>query len=116
MMEGQHMLSPVYELADGDMSFFNEILDSMETNIPHDIAEIEAAIKEKHLTLVCRSAHHMKSSIMYSNAEELKELLTTIENTKDSSLFQKIEAMMPRLKTLAKELLDIISIEKKIKQ
>jgi HPt (histidine-containing phosphotransfer) domain-containing protein len=107
------MLAPVYELADGDMVFFTEILESMTSSIPEDVAEIEKGIENKQISIVGRSAHHMKSSIMYSNAEELKEMLSVIEIKKEASAIDEVKALMPRLKLLAKELTDIIDSEKK---
>ena len=55
----------------------------------------------------------MKSSVMYSNTEELKEILSLIEIKKDgSSSMAEIKALMPKVTALAKELTDIINTEK----
>lgn len=106
------MLAPVYELADGDKAFATDILQSMATAIPADIIGIEGAIAQKHITLACRNAHHMKSSIMYSNADELKALLAAIEAKNDTpTAIDEIKALLPELKQRAKTLLDIITAE-----
>ena len=111
-MDGNPMLAPVYELADGDKSFSADILQSMATAIPADIAGIESAIEQKHITLACRNAHHMKSSIMYSNANELKALLAAIEAKDETpTAIAEVKALLPELKERAKTLLDIITAE-----
>ena len=111
-MAGHPLLTPVYELADGDKSFSDDLLQSMAAAIPADIAEIEKAIEQKHITLVCRTAHHMKSSIMYSNAADLKALLVTIEHKEDvHTSIDEVKELLPKLKELAKALLDIVNAE-----
>jgi hypothetical protein len=111
-MSGHPILAPVYELADGDKSFSDDLLQSMAAAIPADIAEIEKAIEKKHITLMCRSAHHMKSSIMYSNATDLKDLLITIEHKEEThTAIDEVKALLPKLKELAKALLDVVNTE-----
>jgi len=111
-MAGHPLLTPVYELADGDKSFSNDLLQSMATAIPADITEIEKALEQKHITLVCRTAHHMKSSIMYSDAADLKALLVQIEGEKESATaIDEVKTLLPKVKELAKELLDVITAE-----
>ncbi len=106
------MLSPAYELADGDKSFLAEILESMVNNIPVDIIEIEKAIEHNQLSLVCRSAHHMKSSIMYTNAEELRELLGAIESTKEHpASMNQVKLLMPKVKELANQVIVAINTD-----
>jgi HPt (histidine-containing phosphotransfer) domain-containing protein len=107
------MLSPVYELADGDKDFLNEILESMANNIPQNIKEIKQAILNKDIYTLGRAAHHMKSSIMYSNAEELKELLSQIEVQKTVESIDEIKQLMPRVEMLSQELGEIIDAERK---
>jgi len=111
-MEGNSMLAPLYELADGDKVFFIDMLQSMAAAIPADIAAIENAIEQKHITLLCRNAHHMKSSIMYSNAAELKALLAMIESQNESAAaIDEIKSLLPKLKGFAEVLLALIHKE-----
>jgi len=113
-MQGHTILAPLYELADGDETFFAEVLGSMAENIPLDIDEIEKAIEKGQIDFICRSAHHMKSSIMYSDATELKELLATIEANKQSpAAINEAKASLPKLKELANQLMLVINSEKK---
>ena len=113
-MENNPILSPAYELADGDKSFLAEILGSMANGIPEDISEIEKAIEHNRLTLVCRSAHHMKSSIMYTNAEELRQLLTTLETTKEHpAAMDQVKILWVKAKELATQLATAIEAELK---
>lgn len=111
-MDNNPILAPAFELADGDKTFYTDLLESMARSVPSDIAEIEKAIEQKHLTLVGRSAHHMKSSVMYTNADELKQLLSTIENKEEApGVMEEIKKLMPELKQLAQELMDTINLE-----
>lgn len=111
-MENNPILSPAFELADGDKAFYVDLLESMGRSIPTNILEIEKALEQKHLTLVSRSAHHMKSSVMYTNAEGLKQLLTAIEGKEEApGIIDEIKKLVPELKQLAQELMDIINRE-----
>lgn len=114
-MENRHpMLSPAYELADGDKAFLAEILESMANGIPADVNEIEKAIEHKQLSLICRSAHHMKSSIMYTNADELRELLTIMETTKEHpAAIDQEKVLWVKAKELANQITGIIKEELK---
>ena len=113
-MSDQSTLSYLYALADGDNGFVTEILDLMIKNIPIDIVSIEKAIADNDLQQMCRSAHHMKSSIQYSNDLELSELLAVIENKKDSgSAIAEAGVLLPQLKELSNKLLEVLLTEKK---
>lgn len=106
------LLAPAYELADGDKAFLTEILESMLNNIPEDIAGIERAIGNNQLSLVSRSAHHMKSSVMYTNAEELRELLGIIETMKEhAAVMDQINVLMPKVKELAGQVVAAIKAD-----
>ena len=106
------LLAPAYELADGDKAFLAEILESMLNAIPEDIEGIEKAIENNQPSLAQRCAHHMKSSIMYTNAEELKELLAAIEGLKEQSVgIDQVKAILPKAKDIANELVSIIKAE-----
>jgi HPt (histidine-containing phosphotransfer) domain-containing protein len=112
-MEGHPILSPAYQLADGDKTFLAEIFDSMLSAIPENITEIEKSMANKQVEQVCRHAHHMKSSVMYTNAEELKELLSEIEGKrKDPEALVAIKALLPKVKELAEQVAAIINSEK----
>jgi HPt (histidine-containing phosphotransfer) domain-containing protein len=112
-MEGHPMLTPVYELADGDKDFLKEILESIATNVPEDIKQIEEAIKGKQLHIICKAAHHMKSSVMYTNTDELKELLTQIETSKEApGVIDQIKELIPKLELFTSQLLEIIETER----
>jgi hypothetical protein len=112
MAEGT--LSYLYALAEGDMGFVVEILDLMYKNIPLDIANIEQAISRSDFTNLKRSAHHMKSSIQYSNDIDLSDLLAKIETTKDSIFaLNEVKSLMPQLKELSDKLMQLIETEKK---
>jgi HPt (histidine-containing phosphotransfer) domain-containing protein len=114
-MENSHpMLSPAYELADGDKAFLAEILESMANGIPADIHEIEKALEHKQLSLICRSAHHMKSSIMYTNAVELRELLTTMETIREHpAAVDQEKVLWLKAKELATQITGILKEELK---
>lgn len=112
-MEGHHMLAPLYELADGDVGFFNEIVDSMAKAIPENINQLQKGLEKGDIVSISRGAHHMKSSIMYTNASELREILTAIEQQNNISKLEEIRSLMPRIIELAKELSDIIKSEEK---
>src|SRR6185437_56685 len=98
-------LNYLYALADGDTSFVMEILNLMDKNIPIDIDHIEKALKNNDLSLVKRSAHHMKSSVQYSDYIELSALLSVFENTHDSpTAIAEITLLLPQLKQLSNNL------------
>ncbi|HTB05691.1 MAG TPA: Hpt domain-containing protein [Bacteroidia bacterium] len=107
-------LSYLYALADGDTGFVIEILDLMYKNIPIDIDHIENALKNDDLASVKRNAHHMKSSIQYSDYIELSDLLSVFENTQDSpTAIADITSLLPQLKQLSHNLIQVIEAEKK---
>jgi HPt (histidine-containing phosphotransfer) domain-containing protein len=107
-------LSYLYSLADGDTGFVKEILELMERNIPIDIMNIENALKSNDLTVVKRGAHHMKSSTQYSDYLELSELLSIFETKQESqSAISEISKLLPQLKQLADNLMQVIETEKK---
>lgn len=113
-MEDHPALVYLYDLAEGDMDFVNEILGLMEKNIPLDMADIEKAVATGNLKQVQRSAHHMKSSIQYSNYIDLSELLAAIETKKESATaLAEIQDSLPQLKKMADKLLQLIEAEKK---
>ena len=86
----------------------------MANGIPADISEIESAIEHKQLGLICRSAHHMKSSIMYTNAEQLRELLTLMETLKEHpAAIDQAKILFEKTKELANSLFGIIQEERK---
>jgi|SRR6185312_417098 len=109
MSEGA--LSNLYALADGDTGFVVEILDLMQKNIPIDIADIEKSVDERNLLKVKRSAHHMKSSIQYSNEQELIMLLEKIDN-KDFTSVLEAKSLLPKIKELSDKLMKLIEAEK----
>lgn len=107
-------LSYLYALADGDTGFVMDILDLMDKNIPIDIDHIEQALKNTDLSSVKRSAHHMKSSIQYSDYIELSDLLSVFENTNDSpTAITEVTLLLPQLKQLSNNLMQVIETEKK---
>ncbi|HSY76907.1 MAG TPA: Hpt domain-containing protein [Bacteroidia bacterium] len=113
-MTDKSTLSYLYALADGDKRFVTEILDLMIKNIPIDIVSIDKAISDNDLQQMRRNAHHMKSSIQYSNDLELSELLAVIENKKDSSsAVAEAGVLLPQLKELSNKLLEVLLTEKK---
>ena len=112
-MAGDVTLSYLYDFADGDISFVKEIIDLMDKNIPEDMESIEKAITSNDLDTVRRSAHHMKSSIQYSNYAELSDFLSEIETKKDSpSAIDEAKEMMPHLKELLSKLVKVMEAEK----
>ena len=113
-MTEKSSLSYLYALAEGDMVFVNEILDLMYKNIPADIIAIEKAISTNDLKQVKRDAHHMKSSIQYIDDIEMSELLSAMENTKESNTaIAQVKEMIPELKGLSDKLMETIKAEKK---
>jgi HPt (histidine-containing phosphotransfer) domain-containing protein len=113
-MAGELTLSYLYAFADNDVSFVKEILELMEKNIPTDLDSIEKALDSNDLALVKRSAHHMKSSIQYSDYIELSDFLSGIETKKDSpNAIAEIKEMIPQLRKLSDKLVQVIQAEKK---
>jgi len=113
-MTEQSALSYLYELAEGDMGFVTEILDLMYKNIPADIISIENAIAANDIQQVKRAAHHMKSSIQYSNYIDLSELISEIEIKKDlAESIAQVKELLPELKKLSGNLMQYIEAEKK---
>ena|ERR1700722_8993363 len=107
-------LNYLYAFADNDLSFVKEILELMDKNIPLDLDSIEKALDSNDLALVKRSAHHMKSSIQYSDYIDLSDFLSSIENKIESpNTIAEIKAMMPQLQKLSANLVELIETEKK---
>ncbi len=107
-------LNYLYAFADNDLSFVKEILELMDKNIPIDLDSMEKALDSNDLALVKRSAHHMKSSIQYSDYIELSDFLSGIETKNDSpTAIAEIKGMMPQLKKLSTDLVELIATEKK---
>ena len=109
-MPGDSTLNYLYDLAEGDMGFVNEILDLMAKNIPIDLIAIEKAITDNDIQQLQRSAHHMKSSIQYSNNESLSELLSILEK---KTAIADAKALLPQVNELAAMLMRLIETEKK---
>jgi HPt (histidine-containing phosphotransfer) domain-containing protein len=113
-MAGDLTLSYLYAFADNDISFVKEILELMEKNIPIDLESIAKAIDSNNLTEVKRSAHHMKSSVQYSDYLELSDFLSEIETKQDSpTAIAEIKGMLPHLKQLLDNLLQVMETEMK---
>ena len=113
-MSSSSSLEYLYALADGDMDFVKEILELMEKNIPDDIVSIENAIAANDMQQIKRSAHHMKSSIQYSNYLEFSELLSVIETGKEkAATVTEVRSLLPELKSMSDKLLELIAVEKK---
>ena len=114
IMPGDLSMSYLYAFADNDISFVKEILDLMDKNIPTDFENIEKAIASNNLDAVRRSAHHMKSSIQYSDYLELSDFLSSIETKQDSpNTIAEIKGMLPQLEKLLDNLVEVIQAEKK---
>ncbi|HXB12250.1 MAG TPA: Hpt domain-containing protein [Bacteroidia bacterium] len=113
-MPGELNLNYLYAFADNDISFVKEILELMDKNIPTDLDSIEKALDSNDLALVTRNAHHMKSSVQYIDYVELSDFLSEIETKKDSpTAIAEIKGMMPQLKKLLDNLVQLIQAEMK---
>jgi HPt (histidine-containing phosphotransfer) domain-containing protein len=113
-MAENNSLKHLYALAEDDMEFVKEILDLMSKNIPIDVKSIEDALAANDLNQAKRDSHRMKSSIQYGDCIELSDLLSAIENKKESdTAIAQVKEMMPELKELSDKLMETIRAEKK---
>lgn len=105
-------LSFIDEVSCGDPDFRQDMISLFLEKIPNEAAQLEEAIHKNDIDTAKKLSHTMKSSLDIFMLKDLSNYVSTIE--KEANLGQFSTETIGKINTLRSEIIEIISILKKI--
>lgn len=104
-MSKYYNLDTIYEYFGKDLKIIQEILDTFEEETTRGIHEIESFLEKEEFESIAKTAHRIKASLRYIGADELFELVSSIESLSGNKGNKaKISAHLKQLKKVYKKL------------
>lgn len=105
----QANMAYLIELSSGNTQLIREILELFIKQTPPDMELLSTFIQEENWEKVYKQAHHIKPTLAYVGANELRQELQEIENSAKNrqhlhTVAANFAAMLPRLEALYGEL------------
>lgn len=102
-------LNFLLELSGGETSIIKEMLEMFLTLTPEHLEQLSAHIKNQDWEKIRAMAHHIKPTLSYMGAENMRGIMQEIETLANEKrdyeiIVNEFEAVYPRFQTLFEEL------------
>ena len=87
-------------------TFADKLVASFVSSLPHERGELQAALEQKNLDLVARTAHRLRGSAANLCAEQLRDAATAVESAAKETLWDELS---PRFQQLDQAIQQILS-------
>ena len=106
--------SDLFELSNGDIRFYIEMLDTFEKSTQESIEKINVSLVEKDFESIAEYAHKISAPCKHISANKLYQLIKQIEtNCRQKVHLETMDDLVKKMETEAKIVLDLIAEEKK---
>jgi HPt (histidine-containing phosphotransfer) domain-containing protein len=107
-------LSYLMDLSGGETSIIKEMVEMFLSQTPEHLEQLSTHIKEQDWEKIRGMAHHIKPTLSYMGAENMRGIMQEIETLANEkrdyeTIVNEFEAVYPRFQTLFEELRSYLS-------